>query len=217
MSERTRFINVNIIITIIKKMTTILKPALEKIMSIFYKDKNECFHLRELSRRTGLYGQSITRSLNLLEKEKYVHSQRKGNLRNYSTTHNKKVYAIFTLLDINKFEKLPPQRKQAIETYFKNLRKQPVYALLFGSTAKENYSEASDMDIFLITNQKIETKNAEKEVDALHAIKISTFQMTQKEFLKELKQKDDKVLQSAIHTGYPLLNHIKWYEETKVS
>jgi hypothetical protein len=65
----------------------------------------------------------------------------------------------------------------------------------------------------LITDEKIDAKNAEKEVDALHAISISTFQMMYKEFTKEIKLKEDKVVQSALNTGYPLINHICFYEE----
>ena len=57
--------------------------------------------------------------------------------------------------------------------------------MLFGSTAKETYKEDSDIDILLVGNKKIQTKEAEKEVDALTAIRISTFQMTYKEFITE--------------------------------
>jgi len=193
-------------------MTTLLKPGIEKIMHIFYNNKSESFHLRGLSRKAKLEGQSITRYLNFLEKNNFLRSKREGNQRRYSVEQNKLTNSIFTVFDVEKFEKLPQIRKQAIETYFDNLSKQPVYAIIFGSTAKENYAKDSDIDILLITNEKIDTKNAEKEADVLHSIKISTFQMTYKAFIIELKLKEDKVIQSAIQTGYPLINHIRYYE-----
>ena len=181
-------------------MTTLLKPGIEKIMHIFYNNKSESFHLRGLSRKAKLEGQSITRYLNFLEKNNFLRSKREGNQRRYSVKQNKLTNSIFTIFDVEKFEKLPQIRKQAIETYFDNLSKQPVYA------------KDSDIDILLITNEKIDTKNAEKEADVLHSIKISTFQMTYKAFIIELKLKEDKVVQSAIQTGYPLINHIRYYE-----
>ena len=81
-----------------------------------------------------------------------------------------------------------------------------------GSTAKENYRQDSDIDLLVITNKKISTKEAEKEADALCAIKISTFQMTWNDFQREIKLKEDAVVQSALQTGYPLINHIYYYE-----
>jgi len=63
-----------------------------------------------------------------------------------------------------------------------------------------------------VTNNKISTKHAEKETDALTTMKISSFQIRYKDFLTELKMKEDKVVQSAINTGYPLINHIQHYE-----
>ena len=194
-------------------MTTLLKPGVERIMRTFYSNKAESFHLRELSRRTELQGQSIVRHLDFLEKNGFLQSKHEGNQRRYSIQHNKITYAVFTMFDVEKFEKLPQVRKQAIETYIKNLSEQPIFAILFGSTAKENYTEKSDIDILLVTNGRINAKNAEREADALHATKISTFQTTYKEYVKELKLKEDKVVQSAIRTGYPLINYVRFYEE----
>lgn len=193
-------------------MTTILRPGIETIMRVFYENKDSKIHLRELARKTNLYGQSIVRYTKALEKD-ILQSEKDGNQKKYSTRKNKKVYAIYTIFDINKLEKLPEIRKNAIQTYLKNLPEQPVHAILFGSTAKENYTKDSDIDIFIITNKKIDTTEAEKETDNQTAIKISSFQITHKDFIKELKLKEDKVMQSAITTGYPIINHIRYYEE----
>jgi len=193
-------------------MTTLLKKGSSKIMRIFYNNRGKSFHLRELSRKTSLVGQSIMRHLDFLEKNRLLHSKREGNQRRYSINQSKKAYAVFTMFDVDRFEKLPPIRKQAVETYLKNLPEQPVYAVLFGSTAKENYTKDSDIDILLVVNSKIDSKKAEKEADALHSTKISTFQINYKSWILDLKLKEDKVAQSAISTGYPILNHIGFYE-----
>ena len=47
---------------------------------------------------------------------------------------------------------------------------------------------------------------------SLTSMKISTFQIKYKDFLFDLKMKEDKVVQSAINSGYPLINHIQYYE-----
>jgi len=46
----------------------------------------------------------------------------------------------------------------------------------------------------------------------LTGIKISIFQMTLGSFLKEIKLKEDPVVQSAIASCYPVLNNRYYYE-----
>jgi len=201
----------NIITSIVQKMTTILKPWIYKILKAFYQSRKK-IHVRELSRETGLYGQSIFRYLKELEEKKILKAEREGNLKQYSLVENQEVYGILAMFDIEKTRKLPLLRGQAISTYLHSLPKPPVFCVVFGSTAKGNYKEGSDIDILIVTLSKIETKHAEKEADALCGMRISTFQIGFKEFIKELRLKDDKVVQSAIFTGHPVINHVYYYE-----
>lgn len=192
-------------------MTTLLKPGIRKIMEIFYRNRNKAIHLRELSRMTKLQGQSITRYLKQLENT-ILSSKKEANLKRYSIKKDRTAFALFSLFDVERLQSLPKIRQKAIDTYLNALPEYPVFALLFGSTAKGTYSKDSDIDILIITNKKIETKPAEKESDSLTAIKISTFQMTYDNFIKELRLKDDPVIQSAVESGFPLINHIRYYE-----
>lgn len=190
-------------------MVTILKPGVEKIMALFYRDKDKKHHLREIARKTKLYGQSVSRYLNNLEKNNILISKKEGNMKNYSIAGGS--FSIFAFFDAERLEKLPKQRKDAVSYYLDKLDEKPVFAVLFGSTAKESYAPDSDIDILLVVNKKIEAEYAENEADALTAVKISTFQINYKDFLKEIRLREDKVVQSAINTGYPLINHISYY------
>ena len=84
---------------------------------------------------------------------------------------------------------------------------------MFGSTAKETFADKSDIDLLMIVNKKIKVEEARRYAAAQTGIRVSCFQIEYKLFLKELKTKDDKVIGSAIATGYPITNHIKFYEE----
>ena len=193
-------------------MLTILRPGYGKIMQLFYKNKVASLHLREIARQTKLFEPSSYRFLNNLENDKILKSEKEGNLKKYSIKKDTRTYLIFEIFDLDRFEKLPSIRKNAIKIYLDNLHEKPVFAILFGSTAKGTSREDSDIDILLVTNNKIDVKDAEKEVNALTAMKISTFQITFNDYLKDLKMKEDKVVQSAIISGYPLTNHIQYYE-----
>tara|TARA_Y100000034_G_C6861447_1_gene392112 strand:+ start:240 stop:932 length:693 start_codon:yes stop_codon:yes gene_type:complete len=211
-SKIERFIYVIIILTFVIKMLTLLRTGYGKIMQLFYKDKTAKLHFREIVRQTMLFEPSVYRFLNSLEKDHILKSEKDGNLKKYSIKKTIRSYFLFEAFDLEKLEKLPSIRRNAIKIYLNNLPEKPIFAILFGSTAKGTYNKNSDIDILLITNKKINTEQAEKETDALTAMKTSTFQMKYKDFLIDLKMKDDKVVQSAINSGYPLINHIQYYE-----
>lgn len=199
-------------VTSVTKMLTILKSGYGKIMQLFYKDKRAKLHLREIARQAKLHEPSATRFLRALEKENILKSEKDGNLKKYSVQKSTRAYLIFEVFDIERFEKLPGLRKNAVQAYLNALPEKPIFILLFGSTAKGTYREDSDIDILIIVNKTISADKAEKEADALTSIKISTFQIRYTDFLNELKLKEDKVVQSAIQSGYPLINHIYYYE-----
>lgn len=193
-------------------MITLLKSGYWRIMYLFYKDKTLKLHLREIARQTKLHEPSATRFLNALEKEDILAAQKEGNLKQYSIRKSKNTYLVFEMFDLERLENLPKIREQAIKTFLDKLTYKPVFAILFGSSAKGTHKEDSDIDILMIANRKIQTTEAEKEVYALTSIKVTPFQMNYKDFLIELKMKEDKVVQSAIASGYPLINHIQYYE-----
>lgn len=189
-----------------------MKTGYGKIMWLFYKDKTTKLHLREIARQTQLFEPSAYRFLNSLEKDQILKSEKEGNLKKYSIKRTIRAYFMFEAFDLEKFEKIPSIRRNAIKTYLDNLPEKPIFAILFGSTAKETYKDDSDIDILLVTNNKINAEQAEKETNALTAMKTSTFQITYRDFLTDLKMKEDKLVQSAINSGYPLINHIQYYE-----
>ena len=194
-------------------MQKILKEGYWRILELFYKERNKKIHLRGIARQTKMNENSVSRFLNSLEKHSILKSEKDGNLKKYFIRKNNIVYSIFTLFDIEKFNKLPHLRRNAIEYFFKELKEKPVILFLFGSTAKETFTNKSDIDLLMIVNRKIKVEEAQRYADAQTGIRISCFQIEYKAFLKELKTQEDKVIGSAVTTGYPLTNHINFYEE----
>ena len=192
-------------------METILKTGYEKILTLFYQDKEAKIHLRNIAKKTKLNINSASRFFQSLEKDKILLSKKDGNLKKYELIKNDKVYSTLTLFDISKLNNLPSLRKNAIRYFLNTLNQKPIITFLFGSTAKNTYSQQSDIDLLLIVNKKIDTPEAEKYTDAQTTLRINCIQIPLEEFKKELKLKNDKVIQSALNTGYPLTNHIEYY------
>ncbi|MBD3361429.1 hypothetical protein GF358_01425 [Candidatus Woesearchaeota archaeon] len=194
-------------------MATILKEGYAKIMRLFYTALDTGIHLREIARKAKLNENSATRFLQQMEKQAIISSKKEGNLKKYQIQKNKKTFLIFSLFSIEKYEHLPELTKKAIHTFLENLEKKPIITILFGSTAKENYTASSDIDLLLIVNTKINTEKAENYSEAQTSKKINTVQIRYPAFIQEIKTKNDKLIQSAINTGYPLTNPILYYEE----
>jgi predicted nucleotidyltransferase len=207
------YLNVVNITTIVVKMRTLIKDAYWNILHEFYKNKNKALHLREISRNINLDQSALTRHLNNLVKSKILKFELEGNLKKFSIN---KTYIknIFPEYDDDKIESLPILRKNAIKFYLEELNEKPVFAILFGSTAKGTFKDESDLDIITVFNRKIDTNNARRYVEAQTGIKISEFQMTYKDFIKELKLKEDSVIQSGIETGILIYNAKTYYEMT---
>ena len=194
-------------------MQNILKEGYWKILELFYKGKEKKIHLRDIARQTKMNENSASRFLSSLEGQGVLKSEKDGNLKKYSIRKNNIVYSIFTLFDVEKFNMLPLLRRNAIGYFFKELKEKPVILFLFGSTAKGTFTNKSDIDLLVIINKKIKIEEAQRYAEAQTGIRINCFQINYKSFLKELKTQEDKVIGAAITTGYPLTNHIKFYEE----
>jgi|SRR3989344_726648 len=193
-------------------METILKPGSDKIMAFFYSNKHVMIHLRDLARRTHLNENSATRFLHQLEKMNLLRSHKDGNLKKYSIQKNDRTFALFAYYDILRLNKLPSIRHNSLNYFLKELKEKPIIVILFGSTAKGTFTEDSDIDLLLVVNKKLKTEYARRFAESQTAIRISCLQITYADFLLELKLKQDNVIQSAINTGYPIYNHITFYE-----
>jgi predicted nucleotidyltransferase/DNA-binding transcriptional ArsR family regulator len=197
--------------TFVVKMRTLIKNAYWNILKEFYHNKNTPLHLREISRKIQLDQSALTRHLNQLTKVRVLTSEKEGNLKKFSIVKHH-IKAIYPLYDEEKLTHLPLLRKNAIHFYLQELPEKPVFALVFGSTAKGTFKEESDIDIITIFNSLVDTKKARTHAEAQTGITISEFQTTYKEFIKEVKLKKDAVIQSGIETGIPVYNKELYYE-----
>ncbi len=192
-------------------MKTLLKPGYKKIMKIFYSDKERRIHLRGIAKETGMNENSVTRFLKKLEEGGILKYEMKGNLKNYGIVKKDLTFAIFSFFDVLRLEKVAERRKKAINYFQEELPSQPVITLIFGSTAKGSYKKSSDLDLLLIVNNEVDVDEAEKYSESQTGIKINCFQINYEDFLDEVKLKKDKTVQSAISNGFPINNHIKYY------
>ncbi len=191
-------------------MQTIIKPGMWKILKIFYSNKNKPVHLRQIARLSGMNESTVSLHLKNLVKDSVMKHISEGNLKKFYVSKSH-IPWVFPLFDQERLEKLPLLRKNAIKLYIKSLENTPVLLIVFGSTAKGTFKENSDLDLFEVFSIK-KYANAEKLVEAQTGVHLQAFRISEKDFLNELVTKKDKVLQSALNTGFPVFNQKYFYE-----
>jgi predicted nucleotidyltransferase len=191
-------------------MTILIKDSYWKILKVFYLNRNSPLHLREISRQIKLDQSALSRHLNKLTAVGILKFKNEGNLKKFYIS-NQQIKFIFPLYDNETLEALPLLRKNAIKFYINKLEQKPVFLIVFGSTAKNSFRSDSDIDIIAVFNSRTNTLNARKYSESQTIIKISEFQLTYKEFIKELKMKEDNVIQAGIETGFPVYNGLQYY------
>ena len=191
--------------------TILMKPGICKILRLFYMNKNHALHLREIARRAGLNESTVSRHLNALLNENILRFEREGNLKKFSVKRSV-IPKVFPVFDDEKLEGLPLLRKNAVREYIKCLVKKPVFMVVFGSTTRDTFRDESDLDILEVYNGRTDTKDAVKSAEALTGIKIQVFQLSEKLFYREIIEKKEHVVQSALNTGFPVFNQKYYYE-----
>jgi predicted nucleotidyltransferase len=153
-----------------------------KVLEAVYA--NPSIHKRELSRKLRLSMPSIDNALKNLKK--VLKENKKGNQIQYSLDYSKDALTpMLSNVEYSRLERLPAKTKIAVKEFMQRLDEKPILALIFGSYAKGNYDESSDIDILLIY-QKLENEkgieDTAKRTSMSTNTKISPVYLEYKEF-----------------------------------
>ena len=177
-------------------------------------------HVRQIKKAVKLSEHTLLKYLNSLEKRKMLNSRSEGNLKIYEVRlESALVKVFFSYFDLEKLELLEYKRGKAVKMFVEEVKnlKIPYFVLLFGSTAKGNYTAKSDIDIIVVfdllgkdLNVKIDV--IKKNILAEIGLKANYIVMKLGEFLKEKENKQNYALQDAITSGYPVFGNQLYYE-----
>ncbi|MDP3640671.1 MAG: nucleotidyltransferase domain-containing protein, partial [Nanoarchaeota archaeon] len=163
---------------------------------------------------------TLLKYLSSLEKRGIVHSRKEGNLKIYEISLNSAfVKVFFSYFDLERLHRLEYKRGTAIQVFVEKIKniKIPYFTLLFGSTAKENYTAKSDIDLIVVygAGEKGATKGIDslkKQILAETGLRLNSIVMRLDEFLKERENKQNYALQDALSYGYPVFGNQLYYE-----
>ena len=162
-----------------------------KILAPFLENPYTKFHIRELARMLKLNPMTIRKYLEKMSRENILKTEKdKGKVKNYwANMENvlfkeyKKFYSITKIIDSGLLDFLNE------EFLYPTI-------ILFGSAAKGEDFEKSDLDVFILSNTKkeVDLERFEKKVNR----KIQLFVMTSKEF-KKSKRENPQLINNIIN------------------
>lgn len=189
-----------------------------RILGYFYEFKKG--HVRQIKNKARLPEHTLLKYLKKLEARKLLFSKRQGNLKIFEiNTKNPLTKALFSYFDLLRLENLEYERKKAISEFLLRIKeiKLPYFMVLFGSTAKEDYTKKSDIDMIVVYDvydQHIRNgiESLVRDISAEIGLKINFILMKLGEFIKEKDNEKNYALQDALKTGYPILGNDLFYE-----
>lgn len=199
------------------KMQHITEKELDLLCYFYEKQKG---YVRQIKKSVKLSEHTLLKYLDSLENKGALSSRKEGNLKIYEINPKYAFLKIFfSYFDLKRLELLEYKRKKALNIFAEGVKKIkiPYFILLFGSTAKGNYTLKSDIDLIMAYDsisggitEKIE--KLKKVILAETGLKIGLIIMKLKEFLKEKENKQNYALQDAIMYGYPVFGNQLYYE-----
>jgi predicted nucleotidyltransferase len=148
------------------------------ILGEFSSDYSKKIYGREISRRLKMNQKTVSNTLNKLEKEHILKFSLEGkNKYYYINRFNPKIKEIIKLIEINKKVVFLDRHKRKRELFEKIESRANETVIVFGSYAKNQETEKSDLDLFVIGN----ISNL-KDLELLYNIKINIIKSSAEKF-----------------------------------
>ena len=179
-----------------------------KIFQAYLELKQDKLYFNQLKEYTKLSNSSLQNVLDKLLKNNILKLLKTKSLTFYKIKNKKYMALKFSELAQNNFENLNLGVKNPLRNFLKNSSNEIFTIVLFGSASRKEEQKGSDIDILVVTNQKIDLTNNKKEAEITSKYPISIFQTTIDQFIQN---KDDVIIQ-ARKTGFPIYKEQNFYE-----
>jgi len=193
-------------------MATLTKKESEVLLALF-KDFNNDYNANSISKQIKITPRGALKVLKNLEKEKLLKSKKFGKAVFYKA-NLEDIYATKTIEALLIREARLKANRWLYE--FEDIYKDAEAVLIFGSII-QNFSQAKDIDVLFVL-KKNKYKEIRSFIDKKQKIltkPLHPILQTAKDMKKNLKEKNNPALLSAVRTGYVLHGYDKIVEIMK--
>ena len=180
----------------------------QEALLIIYKDVANFYNANSLSKELKITQVGTMKLLKRFEKNNILLSKRIGKSIVYKINiEDEFVQKLIAFALINEASNYPRWKDE-----FKSLYKEDRILLFYGS-ASRNYSNAKEIDIFIIINKK-DSNEVNKKIEKIQSIlpkSIHTIKATKEDLVKNIKEKN-KAMMEIIKTAIVLCGYDKYME-----
>ena len=162
-----------------------------KLLKPFLEEPHREFNVREISRLTGLNPTTCSRYLSSLLKEGYLTRKKERNLILYSADTES-----WTYRDFRVYRNIQNIRNSGLVRHIEEELGYPEAVILFGSYAKGENTMRSDVDLFILSEEKkkLELSSFERKLQA----PIQLFIHTRRE-VEDMKTRNKELLNNILN------------------
>jgi predicted nucleotidyltransferase len=170
-----------------------MNTELEILKLIYLK---EGIHVREMSRQLKIGIPSVKYALEKLISKKLILNKKEArNLKFYLNFKNNLLTSSLYQVEYNRISKLPKLVQDSLFDLIKILDKKPVLAIIFGSYAKNLYSDESDLDLLFVFNETDDEVEKKSEIIGnRYNLNIQPIYLNFNEFNKNFFNEKDKFM-----------------------
>lgn len=182
--------------------------AEEKVFKAFYDTKERKLYYNQIKEITHLSHSSLQNALEKLLQQKAV-SEEKTKAHTFYAIHDKKLFALkFSENSLRAFNNLNHGVKSPLRNFLERLPQEIFTIILFGSASRREEQKESDIDLLVVTNERIDLEQQKKEAEATSRYPLSLFQCNIKQFIDN----KDPVIVQARNTGFPIYKEQNFFE-----
>jgi len=175
--------------------------AKEKIIRLFMENKEKEIHIREISRILKISATTASKYLNLLEKEDILKSEKKLGHLIYKPKESLQFKSKKTEYNLEKINS-----SGLIDYLVKEF--EPETIILFGSFAKADNINSSDIDLLVITPRKKDISLDQFEKKLGHKIQLFVHSHSE---IEKIKEKNKELLNNWIN-GIKLYGYLELFK-----
>jgi predicted nucleotidyltransferase len=179
-----------------------------KIFKVFYELKEKKTYYNQIKEHSNLSHSSLQNGLKkLILKNILNENKTKSNV--FYSLKNKKIAELeFSKIAIDEFENLNVDVKNPLRHFLENLPKNIFTIILFGSIVRKEERENSDIDLLIVSFDKVDLKTNIESAELTSRYPLSLFYCDVEEFVEN----KDPIIIQAKKTGFPIYREQNFYE-----
>ena len=182
--------------------------AEDKVYYAFYESKEHRLYFNQIKDATKLSNSSLQNVLAKLVKDKTLKVDKTKSNTFYEISDKELFSLRFAEICMKKFQSLNRGVRVPLSNFLKNISNNIFTIILFGSASRKAERKGSDIDILVVSENKINLDQLKKKIGSISNYPLNIFYCN----IFELRIAEDHLINQAKNTGFPIKGEQNFFE-----